>query len=121
MVRATKDLLDKFDYPTGCPICEAVRRGDGWQTVHHSKECRQRIEDIMMDDSELRGKLSEVEERQSRWIGHRIEAQDAKGTPAPAMEQGLVASALTATMSSEYELDELPVGSPMGSSGQGGE
>ena len=42
--RVTKDLLDKFDFSKGCPKCEALRRGDNKQTVHHSKECRKRIE-----------------------------------------------------------------------------
>ena len=42
--RVTKDLLDKFDYSKGCPKCEALRRGDRHQAVHHSKECRKRIE-----------------------------------------------------------------------------
>ena len=113
--RVTKDLQDKFDYSKGCPKCEALRRGDNRQTVHHSKECRKRIEERMRQDPALKQKLSEVEERQNRWIGRRIEAHDAPASPTPVMEQALEASAPVA------ELEQLSVGSPTGPSGQGGE
>ena len=40
----------------------------------------------MKDEPEISKKLSEVEERQNRWIGRRIEAPDAQETPDPVME-----------------------------------
>ena len=74
----TKELLDKFNYTKGCPKFEALKRGDDRGTVHHSKECRKRIEQCMSEDPELRRKLSEVEERQNRRLERRIGEHDAQ-------------------------------------------
>ena len=72
----------------------------------------------MKEDPDLNNKLSEVEERQNRWIGRRIEAQDA---PKSSTERAHEASAPAMTMVRECELEQLPVGSPTRPSGQGGE
>ena len=69
----------------------------------------------MKQDPTLNKKLSEVEERQNRWLGRRVEAHDAPATFMQIIEQALEASA---PMS---ELEHLTVGSTMGPSGQGGE
>jgi hypothetical protein len=113
--RVTKDLLDKFQFSKGCPKCESLRRGENRTTIHHSKECRKRIENLMKQDPALNKKLIEVEERQNRWLGRRVEAHDAPAPSTPSTKQALEASA------PESELEQLAVGSPMGPSGQGGE
>ena len=87
--RVTKDLLDKFDFSNGCPKCESLRRGETRTTIHHSKECRKRIEELMKKDPALNKKLSEVEDRQNRWLGRRVEAHDAPALPTPPIEQAL--------------------------------
>jgi hypothetical protein len=69
----------------------------------------------MKKDPALNKKLSEVEDRQNRWLGRRVEAHDAPAVPTPPIEQALEASA------PESELEQLTVGSPMGPSGHGGE
>ena len=74
----------------------------------------------MKEDPELGKQLSEVEEKQNRWLGRRIEAQDARGTSKPEEEQAPVSSAPAATTPIEYELEQLPIGFQMGPSGQGG-
>ena len=84
--RVTKDLLEKIDDTKGCPKCESLRRGDRHQTVHHSKGCRKRIEERMKEYPQPRKKLDEVEEKQNRWIGRRIEAHDAHETPKSSSE-----------------------------------
>ena len=116
--RVTRELLEWFDYSKGCPKCEALRRGDVKQTAHHSKECRQTIEERIKEYPELKNKLSEVEEMQHRWIRRRIEALDAGETHKPATEEASVASAPAMTMVRECEFEQLPVGSPTRPSGQ---
>ena len=75
----------------------------------------------MREYPELRKKLSEVEDKQNRWIGRRIEAHDARDTPSPETEQAFVASAPATAMPLEHAIEQLPVGPTMGPSGQGGE
>ena len=108
--RVTKDLLDKFDYSKGCPRCESLRRGDRTQTTHHSKECRKRIEASMREDPELKKKLGEVEEKQNRWIGRRIEAHDAHATSNAESGQSSMASVPEGAMICEQKLEQWPVG-----------
>ena len=75
----------------------------------------------MKEHPEGRKKLSEVEEKQNRWIGRRIESQDVRETPKPETEQASVASAPAAAMPLECALEQLAVGPTMGPSGQGGD
>ena len=91
----------------------------------------------MKQDPALNKKLSDVEERQNRWLGRRVEAHDAPTHSTPPLEQdnerpvGVVlseaAADLTTTLNGpeasapESELEQLTVGSSMGPSGQGGE
>ena len=113
--RVTKDLLDKFELTKGCPKCESLRRGENRTTIHHSKECRKRIEELMQKDPTLIKKLSEVGDRQNRWLGRCVEAHDVPATPTPSEGQALEASA------NGSELEQLTVGVPIEPSGQGGE
>ena len=74
--RITQELLGKFDYTKGCPKCEALRRGDAHKTVHHSRECRKRIESAMNADDGLSKKLVEVEERKNKYLARQVETAD---------------------------------------------
>lgn len=38
--RITREVLEIFYDTKGCPKCEALRRGEEHQTVHHKRECR---------------------------------------------------------------------------------
>ena len=38
--RITRELLEIFSYAKGCPKCEALRRGEEHNMVHHNRECR---------------------------------------------------------------------------------
>ena len=64
--RITQDKLERFGFTKGCPKCEALRRRDSHNTVHHSGECRKRIETEMSGDDLLSKKLSDIEERKKR-------------------------------------------------------
>ena len=74
--RITQELLGKFDYTKGCPKCEALRRGDEHKTVHHSRECRKRLETEMTKDDTLSKKLAAVEERKKHYIARQVESSD---------------------------------------------
>ena len=43
--RITQDLIEQFGFTKGCPKCEALRRNDEHRTIHHSRECRKRLEE----------------------------------------------------------------------------
>ena len=60
--RINQEKLAKFGLTKGCPKCEALRRGDKHDTVHHSGECRKRLEIEMGRDDSMPKKLSEIEE-----------------------------------------------------------
>ena len=74
--RITQDLIEKFGFTKGCPKCEALRRNDEHRTVHHSRECRKRLEEEMTKGTTLSKKLSEVEERKKHYLARRIEPSD---------------------------------------------
>ena len=65
----------------GCPKCEALRRDDREHKGHHSNERRKRVEEWMKEDPELKKKLQTIDDKQDRWIGRRIEAQDQSKPP----------------------------------------
>ena len=52
-LRITRDILETYDLTKGCPKCEAIRRDDDSNTVHHNRECRKRIEAAMTQDVEV--------------------------------------------------------------------
>ena len=56
-LRITRALLEKYSLTKGCPKCEAIRREDDSNTVHHNRECRKRIESAMAEDNEHSSKL----------------------------------------------------------------
>ena len=70
---------------------------------------------------ELRKKLREVENKQKRWIGRRIEAHDMRDAPVREKEQASAASAPATPTHVKDGLEQLTVGPSTGPSGQGGE
>ena len=74
--RITQELLGRFDYTKGCPKCEALKMGDEHRTVHHSRECRKRLEKEMTEDDLLSKKLAEVEERKNKYLARQVESAD---------------------------------------------
>ena len=52
------------------------RRGDQHNTVHHSGECRKRLETEMGRDESMSKKLSEIEEKKQGYLARRVEASD---------------------------------------------
>ena len=78
--RITQELLGRFDYTKGCPKCEAVRRGDEHRIVHHSRECRKRLEKEMTEDDLLSNKVAEVEGWQNKYFARQVESADQRDT-----------------------------------------
>ena len=79
-LRITRDLLERYGLTKGCPKCEAIRRDDDSNTVHHNRACRQRVELEMAKDADQSKKLKEIEERQNKYVARRIEEQDVGNT-----------------------------------------
>ena len=73
----------------------------------------------MKEHPELKKKLSEVEEKQNRWLGRRIEAHDIREEPNPERQES-ESSVPEEVMPLENGLEQLPVGPKVGPSGQGG-
>ena len=76
--RVIQEVLDKVGFSKGCGRCEAIQRDDKEHKGHHTKECRKRVEERMKEDPEVKKKLSEVEAKQIRWLGRRVEAHDTR-------------------------------------------
>ena len=74
----------------------------------------------MREDPELKKKLSEVEDKQNRWIGQRIEAHDAHATSNAESGQASAASVPEGAMICEEKLEQWPIGPETGPSSQGG-
>ena len=85
--RVTKELLEKFSLTKDCPKCESLRRGEERRTVHHSKDCRRRLEGLMAADAELSRKLKEIEDRQNRYMARRLGEHDRPQEAEPAEEE----------------------------------
>ena len=117
--RITQDIIEKFGLTKGCPKCEALRRNDEHRTVHHSRECRTRLEVEMTKDTALSKKLSEIEERQKHYLARRVESSDRErvegmssgskgeaGVPASVHGVGTPAEEADQTHACEQELSE---------------
>ncbi len=74
--RITQEHFAKVTYTKGCPTCEALRRGDGHRTVHHSSECRKIIETEMNKDEALSMTLIDIEESNRDFFARQVEASD---------------------------------------------
>ena len=66
--------LEKMGYTSGCPGCYASRHKRPHRT--HTEHCRSRLHKIMMEDSEYRGRMGEVENRENRWLERQVELAD---------------------------------------------
>ena len=133
--RVTQEVLDKVGFTKGCGRCEAIRRNDKEHKGHHTKECRKRVEEQMKEDPELKKKLSEVEAKQNRWLGRRVEAYDTRAKPIPeghdsesSVNTGMESADKVPVRTEDEEvmplengLEQLPVGPTVGPSSQGGE
>ena len=58
--RIAQERLEKFGFTKGGPKCEALRRGDEHNSVHHKSDCRKRIETEMSRHDLLSKKLSDI-------------------------------------------------------------
>ena len=75
----------------------------------------------MQEYPELKKKLQEVEDKQNRWIGRRLEATDAQDPSTTRTEQVFAAAVPGPALQLEKALEQLTVGPVPGPSGQGGE
>ena len=80
-VSFTQELVDNIGYSKGCPRCEAMRRGDDLRTVHHSRECRNRVEGIMREGIGYAQTHAEVERKKDQYLARRVEEGDHKVNP----------------------------------------
>ena len=68
-VQITKEVVNRFGATPGCLKCRGVVAGDrSYQYVHHSQDCRSRMENLMRQDDLFSKKLEAAEERQMRRI-----------------------------------------------------
>ena len=77
-VYLTKALLDKYGMTDGCIGCTASAAGG--TGVVHSDDCRQRVEDKMKKDPEMRIKLKEVKSKQKNFIEKHANKHGARFT-----------------------------------------
>ena len=76
-VQITKEAVNKFGGTPGCLKCRGVVSGDRtYQFVHHSPECRTRMEDLMRRDDQFARKVEAAEERQKKRIAEVLEKKD---------------------------------------------
>ncbi len=71
--RITQDKLERFGYTGGFPKCEAMRRGDEHDDVHHSTACRGRIETEMGKGEVLSKTLVDIENRTRGFLARMVE------------------------------------------------
>jgi len=90
-IRITREKLEKFGYTKGCPQCEAMRRGDDHDGVHHSTAtCRKRIEIEMSKDEAYAKDLADAENRKRGFLARRVEASDKERVDAEKTSSGPV-------------------------------
>ena len=74
-LRITAELLEEFGLTKGCPKCEAIKRKAS-HTVHHSRECRERIESRIKESGKHAGRLADAEQRKTQFLARRVEAAE---------------------------------------------
>ena len=72
-MKITKAIISKFGYSRRCPRCRALTQGEASTTLAHSRECRERIEQQIRSDSELKTRLEAAEERKTRYLAGEVE------------------------------------------------
>ena len=74
-VKCTKAILEKVGYTPRCKKCAAMRANDKAKTnnLHHTDECRTRVEAEMEKDPTMKKAVQSAEDRQNEWFATRIE------------------------------------------------
>ena len=72
----------------GCPKCEAMRRGDDHDTVHHNTACRGRIETERSKDEVYSKRLADIEDRKKGFLAKQVEASDRERVEAERTAKG---------------------------------
>ena len=76
-VQITREVINRLGGTPGCLKCRGVLAGDrSYQFVHHTDECRRRMENLMRQDELFSKKLEAAEERQTRRIAEVLERRD---------------------------------------------
>eukprot|EP00435_Cladocopium_sp_Y103_P033093 s1902_g8.t1 len=77
-----REHLAKFGKTTGCPGCQSLIRGTGFQQIAHSDECRQRIKRHLTEaDEKVREEVKRLREEEDKMM-------DSAETPMAAAEPG---------------------------------
>lgn len=76
-VQITRAVVNRFGASPGCMKCRGVVAGDkSYQFVHHSDNCRNRMESLMRQDNKFSKFIEAAEERQTRRISEILERRD---------------------------------------------
>jgi len=80
-VMITRDIVARYGATAGCKKCRGLVTGDrAYQHVHHSEDCRKRLEDMMRNDEAYREQVERAEfrrtERLAEVLERRMKAQD---------------------------------------------
>lgn len=80
-VMITRDIIARYGATAGCKKCRGLVTGDrAYQHVHHSEDCRKRLEDMMRNDEAYREQVERAEfrrtERLAEVLERRMRAQD---------------------------------------------
>ena len=82
-VQITKPIIEQFGPSSGCRKCQAVMSNNkGYQFVHHTTECRDRLTELT---------------RQDEWFRRLVEAADETPGPTPCRSSGTARSSYTTT------------------------
>ena len=76
-VQITKPIIEQFGPTSGCRKCQAVMSNNkGYQFVHHTTECRDRLTELMRQDERFRRLVEAADERQVRRLAEVLERRD---------------------------------------------
>ena len=76
-VQITKPIIELFGPTSGCRKCQAVMSNNkGYQFVHHTTECRDRLTELMRQDERFRRLVEAADERQVRRLTKVLERRD---------------------------------------------
>ena len=76
-VQITKPIIEQFGPTSGCRKCQAVMSNNkGYQFVHHTTECRDKLTELMRQDERFRRLAEGADERQVRCFAEVLERRD---------------------------------------------
>ena len=76
-VQITRPIIDQFGPTSGCRKCQLVMSNNkGYQFVHHTTECRDRLTELMRQDQRFRRLVEAADERQVRRLAEVLERRD---------------------------------------------